>query len=183
MIQVLERLKRMVLGVGVVLFTTTASAGLGGHYIKAAHIYDPAGEIGSFEGQLVSELGGPLFQGEYNATVTNEAISIVWVQGKTLLGQYGFNGFVLTILDGSPITSVSIAPSSTWQAFADNRLTFDGSHVRADFGSLTSLPTQRLDLVVTTAVPEAPTVVLLGLGLLMVTLKARQGDSPSRSRT
>lgn len=179
MIQISTRMKRLLLGVGLALCAATASAGLSGHYIKAAHLYAPNGEIGSFEGLLGTELGGNLFEGWYSATITNDQISIVWTAGKTLQGLFGFNGFILTVVDGSPITSVSIAPSSTWSAFNDSRLTFDGSHVWADFGFLSSLPTQRLDLLVTTAVPEAPPGILMSIGLFLVTWRFSQGSRSS----
>lgn len=168
MIQIDNWLRKSLLGLFLLLSAATASAGLSGHYIKATHFYAPNGEIGSFEGLLGTELGGNLFDGWYSATVTDNNISIVWTAGKTLQGLFGFNGFVMSVLDGSPITSVSIAPSSTWTAFTSSRLTFDGSHVWADFGSLTSLPTQTLNLMVTTAIPESPTDAMLGLGLLVI---------------
>ena len=175
MFQNAMRFRSFILGVGLAIFIASASAGLSGHYIKAAHLYAPNGEIGSFEGVVNQELGGILFNGWYSASITSNQITIDWITGVTLQGLFGFNGFVLTVLDGSPITAVSIAPTSTWLAFTEDRLAFDGNHVWADFRSLSSLPTQRLELLITTAVPEVPAAVLMSTGLVFVALRMSRG--------
>lgn len=149
-----------------------ATAGLSGHTVRVAHVYDPVGEVGSFEGYLDSEIAVNLFEGWYTATVRDDGFSIEWRAGKIMQGLYGFNGFVLTIKDRSPITSATIAESTTWPAFSSGRLSFDGSHVWADFGYLSSMPTQRLDVTVLTAVPEMSTIHLMTVGLLCILLLA-----------
>lgn len=150
-----------------------ASANLTGHTIRVAHIYEPVGEIGSFERVLNTEFSANLFQGDYIATVRADGASVEWVQGKILQGLFGFNGFVLTVVNAAPIVRVSILPTSTWSAFSETRLTFDANHIWADFSYLSSLPTQRVDIAIQTSVPETSTLALLTAGVFTLAIRRR----------
>jgi hypothetical protein len=180
-----------VLGVLSSFWIVPANASLTGYDLRFAHIYTPSGEIGSAQGVLVTELSASLFDGNYIATIRDIGFSIEWTQGKHLQGLFGFNGFVLTVADGTPITFASIAASTDWPDYFSTplqdplapRLTFDGNHVRVDMGFLTSLPSQRLDVTVLTAVPENSTVAMMCMGLLLLlfTTSSRLGVTGIRT--